>query len=226
MKRKIISIDQEKCVGCSLCVNACQEGAIGLVDGKAQLLREDYCDGLGNCLPVCPTNAISFIEKEVDMSNKTKEKKEEKAMPCGCPSTHAKTLDKKASCSCQNEAVPSHLSQWPVQIKLVNPSGSYFEGASLLIGATCSAFAYGNFHNDFIKNRITVVGCPKLDNEDYSEKLSEIFKLNDIKDITIARMEVPCCSGLESMVKSAIIKSGKEIPLKTVVISVNGDIIS
>lgn len=195
MIRKIIKIDEEKCNGCGLCAQACHEGAIGMVDGKAKLLRDDYCDGLGDCLPVCPTGAITFEERE------------------------AAEYDKKAVES------GSRLNQWPVQIKLVAPNAAYFDGADLLIAADCTAYAYGNFHNDFIKNRVCIVGCPKLDMVDYTEKLTAIISDNDIKSVTVARMEVPCCGGIENAAKEALKKSGKFIPWQIVTISTDGRVL-
>lgn len=227
MIRRVIEIDKEKCNGCGICVKACHEGAIGLVDGKAELMRDDYCDGLGDCLPECPTGAISFVEREAAAYDEAavKENKLKKAnTECHhgvCPGSSAhKVAHNGQGNSTAN--VPGQLSQWPVQIKLVPVNAPYFENASLLIAADCTAYAYGNFHNDFIKDKITLVGCPKLDNIDYSEKLTEILKQNDIKNITLTRMTVPCCGGLELAVKKAIEASGKNIPLKVAVISPDG----
>ncbi len=236
MKRKIISIDEKKCNGCALCVNACHEGAIGIVNGKAKLLRDDYCDGLGDCLPACPMNAISFVTRQASSYDEKavaehkqamKEKKQEGDEPlaCGCPGTHAKIIEHaKDDCKCENTFVESKLSQWPVQIKLVAPNAKYFDSAQLLIAADCSAYAYGNFHNDFIRDHITLIGCPKLDDIDYSDKLTDILSNNDIKSITIVRMEVPCCSGLEHAVQTAINNSKKNITCKTIVITTDGKI--
>jgi len=220
MLRQIIKIDKDKCNGCGLCVSACQEGAIGLVDGKAELLREDYCDGLGNCLPVCPTEAISFEEREappfVD------------PLPCGCPGTNAKAIERcETAVSDENKplAIGSRLAQWPVQIRLVPVNAPYFKDANLLIAADCAAYAYGNFHGDFMKNRVTLIGCPKLDDNDYSEKLTEIIKTNDIKSVTVARMEVPCCAGIENAVIEALKNSGKMIPWQVVTITTDGNLL-
>jgi ferredoxin len=210
MKRKIITINKELCNGCGLCVNACHEGAIGLADGKAILLRDDYCDGLGNCLPACPVNAITFEERE--------------ALPFNEEETKKNTV--KASVTATEVDLSSKLNQWPVQIKLVPVAAPYFNGANLLIAADCTAFAYGNFHNDFMDNRITLIGCPKLDSVDYSEKLSELLKNNDIKSITVTRMIVPCCGGIVHAVNTALQNSGKNIPLQIVTISTDGSIVN
>jgi Fe-S-cluster-containing hydrogenase component 2 len=233
MIRKIITIDEEKCNGCGACAQACHEGAIGMVEGKAKLLRDDYCDGLGDCLPVCPTNAITFVEREAAAYNEEAvlENKEKKSLPCGCPGTHSRSLvrEKKENIPLikkkDNETQESMLSQWPVQIKLVPVKAPYFDKANLLVAATCSAYAYNNFHSDFIVNRVTLVGCPKLDAVDYSEKLSEILINNDIKSLTLVRMEVPCCGGLEIAVKKAMENSKKWIPWQVITISTEGKII-
>lgn len=261
MKRRIIKIDEDKCNGCGLCVSACHEGAIGLVDGKARLLRDDYCDGLGNCLPVCPTNAISFEEREaaafneeavkVNMGNKREYEQEheqgnrqesrqeheqgnrqESGQPeklaCGCPGTHSKQLERKPASECGGKihtSVQTHLNQWPVQIKLVPVNAPYFNNANLLVAADCTAYAYGNFHSEFMKNKITLIGCPKLDEGDYSEKLTAILKMNNIKSVTVVRMEVPCCSGIVNAVKTALKNSGKLIPWQVVIISTDGSIL-
>ena len=230
MLRKIIKINEEKCNGCSACAAACHEGAIQMVDGKAKLTREDYCDGLGDCLPACPTNAISFEEREAPAYNEAAVKaaqaaKAHSTLPCGCPGTHSKAISREAAV-CHADTVPSQLSQWPVQIKLVPVNAPYFDGASLLIAADCTAFAYGNFHNEFIRNHITLIGCPKLDEGDYAEKLTQIILTNDIKSVTVVRMEVPCCGGLENAAKSALRASGKFIPWQVVTISTDGRIIN
>lgn len=238
MIRQIIKIDEEKCTGCRLCVNACHEGAIGMVDGKAKLLRDDYCDGLGNCLPACPTGAITFEEREAmeyneqavkeAMEKKMQMNKQGEKLPCGCPGSNSKVIKREnISCSADHSQreVASRLSQWPVQIKLVPINASYFNGANLLIAADCAAFAYGNFHEEFIKNRITLIGCPKLDDVDYTEKLTEIIKNNDIKSLTIVRMEVPCCGGIETAAKNALQNSGKFIPWQVKIISTDGRIL-
>lgn len=230
MLRKIIKINEEKCNGCSACAAACHEGAIQMVDGKAKLTREDYCDGLGDCLPACPTNAISFEEREAPAYNEAavkaaKAAKAHGTLPCGCPGTHSKAIRREATV-CRTDTVPSQLSQWPVQIKLVPVNAPYFDGANLLIAADCTAFAYGNFHNEFIRNHITLIGCPKLDEGDYAEKLTQIISVNDIKSVTVVRMEVPCCGGLENAAKSALRASGKFIPWQVVTISTDGRIIT
>ena len=227
MIRRIIRIDEEKCNGCGACADACHEGAIAMVNGKAKLQREDYCDGLGDCLPACPTGAISFEEREAPAYNEeaVKKSKEEK-LPCGCPGTQSKVLrkaEKENSC-CRAEAA-SRLSQWPVQIKLVPVNAPYFDGADLLIAADCTAYAYGNIHEDFIKGRITLIGCPKLDGVDYSGKLAAILEANGITGITVIRMEVPCCGGLEMAVRKALSESGKDLPLEVVTISTDGEVL-
>ncbi len=204
MIRKIIQIDEEKCTGCGICASACHEGAIGMVNGKAKLLRDDYCDGLGDCLPVCPTGAISFIEREAVAYN-------EKAVPKTAPSYQVQRT--------------SQLGQWPCQIKLVPIHAPYFDDAKLLIAADCSAYAYARMHDDFMRGKITIVGCPKLDNIDYSEKLTQIIETNNIQSVTIVRMEVPCCGGLELAAKKALQKSGKFIPWQVVTISIDGNIL-
>ncbi len=241
MKRKIIKIDEEKCNGCGLCAAACHEGAIGMVGGKAKLLREDYCDGLGDCLPACPTGAISFEEREAPAYDEravlaakreklTQAQKAEQTapLPCGCPGTHAKRIERNAQRVCDTpvEQAPSELSQWPVQIKLVPVRAPWLDGANLLIAADCTAYAYGNFHRRFIRNRIALIGCPKLDEGDYAEKLSAILRENDIKSLTIVRMEVPCCGGIESAAKRALQASGKFIPWQVYTVSTDGKILN
>jgi len=205
--RKIIKINEEKCNGCGACAAACHEGAIEMIDGKARLTREDYCDGLGDCLPACPTDAITFEEREApaydeEAVRQAKLSKFKEKLPCG-----------------------SKLSQWPCQIKLVPVNAPYFDDANLLIAADCTAYAYGNFHNDFISNHITLIGCPKLDEGDYAEKLTQIIAGNNIKSVKIVRMEVPCCGGIENAVKRALQASGKFIPWQVVTISTDGNII-
>ncbi len=226
MIRKIIKIDEEKCNGCGACATTCHEGAIEMINGKAKLTREDYCDGLGDCLPTCPTNAISFEEREApayDEAAVLAAKKEKKPLPCGCPGTAARAIKRDASK--QSVCVESQLTQWPVQIKLVPIYAPYFDGANLLIAADCTAFAYGNFHQEFIRNHVTLIGCPKLDEGDYSEKLTQIIAGNNIQSITIVRMEVPCCGGIELAAKRALQASGKLIPWRVVTISTDGRIL-
>lgn len=269
--RKIIEIDKELCNGCGLCVTACHEGAIGLVDGKATLMRDDYCDGLGDCLPVCPTNAIQFVEREALPYNEEEVKRNMQlkkaglanagqggcpgtaaknlhvphASVGGCPGSAAKTLNKEAHSGCPGSrlkdlntkfaavgentvsaATPaSFLRQWPVQIKLVPVNAPYLNGAKLLIAADCTAFSFGDFHSRFMKGKVTLIGCPKLDEGDYSEKLTQIIKNNDIKSVTVVRMEVPCCSGLANAAMNALKNSGKMIPWQVVTLSVDGEII-
>ena len=241
MIRRIIQIDEEKCNGCGACAEACHEGAIGMVNGKATLLRDDYCDGLGDCLPNCPTGAISFVEREAaaydreaveaNMKKKAemtaKDKIEEKPVFHGCPGTRMKIMDHKAEEVAieQTATVSSQLSQWPVQIKLAPVNAPYFDGAKLLIAADCTAYAYGSFHQDFIRGKVTLIGCPKLDDVDYSEKLTEIIRNNDIKSVTVVRMEVPCCGGLEHAAVTALKNSGKFIPWNVVTISIDGKIL-
>ena len=194
MIRRIIHIDSEKCNGCGACASACHEGAIGMVNGKAVLLRDDYCDGLGDCLPTCPTNAISFVERE--------------ALPYDEVAVKANMAKKKSGFVCPGSV-----------------NAPYFNNANLLVSADCSAYAYGNFHNEFMKNKVTIIGCPKLDDMDYSEKLTEIIKNNNIKSVTVVRMEVPCCGGIENAVKKALMDSGKFIPWSVVTISTDGKIL-
>ena len=229
MVRKIIRIDKEKCNGCGACAAACHEGAIEMINGKATLIREDYCDGLGDCLPACPTGAITFENREALAYNEAavleaKEKKRTSSHSCSCPGTAARAIGTSAS-PCASVKVPSRLMQWPCQIKLVPTNAPYFDGADLLIAADCSAYAYGGFHNDFMKNRITLIGCPKLDMVDYSDKLTEIISNNEINSITVVRMEVPCCGGIEYAAKNALARSGKFIPFQIITISTDGKIL-
>jgi len=234
MIRKIIQIDVDKCNGCGLCAEACHEGAIGMIDGKATLLRDDYCDGLGDCLPVCPTAAINFVEREALAYNEAKvksnmEKKKIEKLPCGCPGSNAKAILRNPALQTETNPVTkmtiSQLNQWPVQIKLVPVNAPYFEGAKLLVAADCTAYAYANFHEDFIKGKITLIGCPKLDEGDYAEKLTEILSQNNIKSITVVRMEVPCCGGIENAVMRALQSCGKMIQWQVVTISTDGQIL-
>lgn len=247
MIRRIIQIDEEKCNGCGACAAACHESAIGMVDGKAKLLRDDYCDGLGDCLPACPTGAITFVEREAaaydevavfaNQKKAMQEKMNQKIAQGhaaslhasgGCPGSRMRQMKRETS----ETEIPaaaikpqSQLQQWPVQIKLVPANAPYFDGAKLLIAADCTAYAYANFHEDFIKGRIVLVGCPKLDAVDYSGKLEEIIRNNNIASVTIVRMEVPCCGGLEMAAKKALQNSGKFIPWQVTTISVDGKIL-
>lgn len=211
MIRRIITINEEKCNGCGLCANACHEGAIGIVGGKAKLLREDYCDGLGDCLPACPTNAISFVEREAPAYDEA----------AVLAAKKAKQTPAESAC----QVAESCLSNFPVQIKLAPVNAPYLEGADLLIAADCTAYAYGNFHGDFIKGKVTLIGCPKLDAVDYSEKLTQILKQNRIRSVTVTRMTVPCCGGLAFAVKKAVESCGKNVPLRIVTITPQGQII-
>ena len=237
MIRKIIKIDEKKCNGCGLCAQACHEGAICMVNGKAKLLRDDYCDGLGDCLPVCPTDAISFEEREAAEydreaveANMAKHRgnTRQQVHHSGCSGSMTKSL-RSYNTNNQTEhnpeaLIPSALRQWPVQIKLAPVNAPYFENADLLIAADCTAYAYGNFHSDFMKNNIVLIGCPKLDDIDYSQKLEAVISSNSINGITVTRMEVPCCGGIETAVKKAVEKSGKNIPLKVVTIGIDGKV--
>lgn len=253
MIRKVIQIDREKCNGCGACAAACHEGAIGMVDGKAQLMRDDYCDGLGDCLPSCPTNAITFIEKETvayDRAAVEKHMEETGRRPAapqaahpvfsGCPGSRSRSLVREpqagtgaagtqagsaAGGDVPVQALQSQLQQWPVQIKLAPVSAPYFQHANLLVAADCTAYAFADFHRKFIRNHITLIGCPKLDEGDYADKLTEIIAQNDLKSITVVRMEVPCCGGIEHAVKTALQRSGKMIPWQVVVISTTGEIL-
>ena len=232
MIRKIINIDEKKCSGCGLCAKACHEGAIEMVNGKARLTREDFCDGLGDCLPACPTGAISFEVREAPAYDeaaveRAKLQRKAKPLPCGCPGTHAKAFKREAPVHpFKSATVSSQLMQWPCQIKLVPVNAPYFDGANLLIAADCTAYAYGSFHNEFIRGHITLIGCPKLDEGDYTEKLTAIISENNIKSVKVVRMEVPCCSGIENAVKRALQTSGKFIPWQVVTISTDGNIIN
>ncbi len=230
MIRSLIKIDEERCNGCGMCAEACHEGAIEMVNGKAKLTREDYCDGLGDCLPACPTGAISFEEREAPAYNEeavkaAKAAKAAKPLPCGCPGTAAKAISRDKAPVQTRSSGTSQLSQWPCQIKLVPVNAPYFEDANLLIAADCTAYAYGSFHEDFIRNRITLIGCPKLDTGDYTEKLTAIIKNNNIKSVTVVRMEVPCCGGIGAATKNALMASGKFIPWQGVTISTDGKIL-
>ena len=238
MIRKIIQIDEEKCNGCGACANACHEGAIGMVNGKAKLLRDDYCDGLGNCLPACPTGAISFVEREAAAYDEkaVQERLKQNAMQhspdsarTGCPGSRMQRIDHADADKTPVRPVfqsCSQLGQWPCQIKLVPVNAPYFDGAKLLIAADCTAYAYAGMHEDFMRGKITIIGCPKLDSVDYSEKLTQIIQNNNIQSVTIVRMEVPCCGGLEAAAKAALKASGKFIPWQVVTISIDGRILN
>lgn len=242
MKRKIIQINEEKCNGCGACADACHEGAIEMVNGKAKLTRDDYCDGFGDCLPACPAGAITFTEREAaaydetavlkNKQSKIREKMKNGGVSLGhhegCPGKKAMTLmslsDEADDRSTICKKPTSRLGQWPCQIKLVNVNAPYFDGAKLLVAADCAAYAYANLHEEFMKGKITVIGCPKLDAVDYSRKLTEILRNNDIKSVTAVRMEVPCCGGIENAVKTALQASGKFIPWQVATISIDGKI--
>lgn len=254
MLRKIIQIDEEKCTGCRLCVDACHEGAIGMVDGKARLLRDDYCDGLGDCLPACPTDAISFVEREAAPYDEAAVAAHlaaraaanaaasmggcpgaaaralaADAVPAdGCPGSHSRMLADTAPASDPAAiiaAAPSRLAQWPAQIKLVPVQASFYQGRGLLIAADCTAFACASFHERFMAGNTTIIGCPKLDEGSYTDKLAAIIATNDITSVTVARMEVPCCGGLERAAVEAHARAGKDIPFQVVTFSVTGDAI-
>lgn len=237
MKRKIIQIDESKCNGCGLCVQACHEGALQMVDGKAKLMSESYCDGLGDCLPECPTGAIEIVEREAaDFDKEAVEKHmakkaamNEKPLPRGCPSSRSLAFERKPCvASAYHEPVQlgvSELAQWPCQIQLVPVDAPFFKGAKLLIAADCTAFANAQVHSRFMRGKVTLIGCPKLDHADYADKLTEILKRNDIKSVQVLRMSVPCCGGIEKAVRQALEASGKMIPWRVTVITTNGDII-
>lgn len=246
MIRKIIQIDEAKCNGCGICVDACHEGAIGMVEGKAKLMRDDYCDGLGDCLPTCPTGAITFVEREAvayneaavlanrNQSNSHSGSHRYESIlghGLGCPGSLARTVHQEKDTTPPVETtrhpreVASQLRQWPVQLKLVPTNAPYFQNANLLVAADCSAFAHGDFHNQFMKNKITLIGCPKLDEGDYSEKLTAILANNEIKSVTVVRMEVPCCGGIQYAVMRALQDSGKMIPWQVITLSADGEIL-
>lgn len=241
MIRKIIQIDEDKCNGCGACAAACHEGAIGMVDGKAKLLRDDYCDGLGDCLPTCPTGAISFVEREAAAYDEAAVKENMKRRAAnaphagGCPGSNVRVMkplaadasmtNKDDATPCEAAGIPSQLGNWPVQIKLAPVNAPYFDRAKLLIAADCTAYAYASFHKDFIRGKVTLIGCPKLDSVDYSEKLTAIIRDNDIQSVTIVRMEVPCCGGLEMAAKKALQDSGKFIPWQVVTVGIDGRLV-
>lgn len=230
MKRRVITIDEEKCNGCGACAKACHEGAIAMVGGKARLMREDFCDGLGDCLPACPAGAITFEEREApayDAAAVEAHRKHKAAQaPGGCPGSRMQTMHRAPVSAAPAGAVPSCLTQWPVQIKLAPLHADYFDGASLLVAADCTAYAFGDFHRTFMRGKVTLVGCPKLDGVDYSEKLTEILRRNDIRDVTVVRMEVPCCGGLEHAVRQAASRCGRSVPCRVVTLSIDGQILS
>jgi len=240
MKRKIITIDEGKCNGCGLCVNACHEGAIALVNGKAKLISESYCDGLGACLPHCPADAIQIVEREAEAFDeayalKHQQEAQRKAQTpaaaaqpagCSCPGMKSRAIERVQAPTAHAEAAAeSQLAQWPCQIKLAPVQAPYFQQANLLIAASCSAYACANVHSEFMRGRVTLIGCPKLDGVDYSEKLAAILKANEIKSVTVLRMEVPCCGGLVTAVKNALIQSGKMLPWHVVTLSTDGRIL-
>ncbi|MCL2181091.1 MAG: 4Fe-4S binding protein [Treponema sp.] len=232
MIRKIIKFNNDLCDGCGLCVKACHEGAIAVIDGKAKLIRDDYCDGLGNCLPVCPAGAICFEEREAAAFNdeavkanfsRMKKAAEDSETPaCGCPGAMPRSI-KSRSDAVDSDAndVPAELHQWPIQIKLVPVNAQYFNDADLLIAADCAAYACGNFHRQYMKGKITIIGCPKLDNIDYTDKLAEIIAVNSIRSVTVVKMEVPCCAGIERAAANAVKSTGKTIPLNVVTLKIN-----
>jgi ferredoxin len=232
MKRKIIEIDESKCSGCGLCTEACHEGAIGIVGGKAKLLRDDYCDGLGNCLPVCPAEAITFVERDAKEYNEeaVRMNRQKMARDGGCPGSNAHSFTRAAGNALaetretrEKSAAVSELQQWPVQIKLVPVNAPYFDGANLLVAADCAAYARAGFHQEYMRGKITLIGCPKLDGADYSEKLTEIISINGIESLTVVRMEVPCCGGIEQAAIAALKKSGKFIPWQVVTLGTDGE---
>ena len=230
MKRRIIHIDEEKCNGCGACAAACHEGAIAMVDGKARLIRDDYCDGLGDCLPACPAGAITFVEREAAAFDaeavKENMMKKRGGGHQGCPGSRLMTInrDESAASPSQPTEMQSRLRQWPVQIKLVPVNAPYFDGAKLLIAADCTAYAYAAFHEKFIKGHITLIGCPKLDDTDYSLKLTDILAKNEIRSVTVVRMEVPCCGGISYAAEKAVARCGKKLPMQTITIGTDGEI--
>ena len=233
MVRRIIEIDQEKCNGCGACAAACHEGAIGMVDGKAKLLRDDYCDGLGDCLPTCPTGAITFVEREAAAydeaavkANMAAKKASSGGCQGGCPGSQSRALHTASAeaAPAVSSGVQSRLMQWPIQIKLLPVQAPFYQGAKLLIAADCTAFSRADFHERFMKGRITMIGCPQLAEGDYAEKLTEIIRLNDIREVTVVRMEVPCCGGIQRAVETALRNSGKFIPWQVVTLGRDGSL--
>lgn len=230
MKRKIVHIDEDKCTGCGLCVDSCREGALKMVNGKARLTSDSYCDGLGACLPACPAGAITVEEREAAAFDEEAAKQQGHSQPapalaCGCPGTHARAIERPRQAAAsvfQPVAAESQLRQWPCQIQLVPVNAPYFDGAHLLVAADCTAYAHANVHGEFMRNKVTLIGCPKLDEADYAAKLTEILKAHDIQSITVLRMEVPCCGGIVQAVKQALVNSGKMIPWRVVIISTDG----
>lgn len=232
MLRKIIHIDEDKCTGCGLCVDACHEGAIAMVDGKARLMRDDYCDGLGDCLPACPAGAITFVEREAAaydeqavLANKQEKAQAQLHTHGGCPGSRMRTMAQSAEASApaaSGESV-SRLAQWPCQLKLVPVGAPYFDGAKLLVAADCTAYAYARMHEQFMRGKVTLIGCPKLDAVDYSEKLTELFRRNDIRSVLVVRMQVPCCGGLTHAVETALAASGRDISLRVVILTPSGE---
>lgn len=225
MIRKIITIDEKACNGCGLCAAACHEGAIGMVDGKAKLLREDYCDGLGDCLPACPVGAIRFEMREAPAYDQAAVKAAQARNEQGCPGSRSQALHRAPAAQEPAGQAQSELRQWPVQIKLAPIQAPYLQGADLLIAADCTAYAYANFHADFIRGRVTLIGCPKLDGVAYAEKLGDMLRQNAVRSVTVVRMEVPCCGGLEHAVQQAVAQSGRDIPHRVVVIGTDGRIV-
>lgn len=227
MKRRIIQIDEERCNGCGACAQACHEGAIVMENGKAKLIRDDYCDGLGDCLPTCPTGAIQFVVREAAAYDEAAvQARKQSHMAGSCPGSAAKTLAANLAPAADGADLPNCLKQWPVQIKLAPVRAPYFDGAKLLIAADCTAYAYAGFHQRFMNGYVTLIGCPKLDDVNYAEKLTEIFRNNALQEVHVVRMEVPCCGGMEHAVKSALQDCGKQIPLQVTVLSLDGKILN
>ena len=229
MKRKMINIDESKCDGCGLCADACHESAIGVVDGKARLLRDDFCDGLGDCLPVCPAGAITFIEREALEYDRAavQENRKETADPCACPGSSAQSIARaEENAPVETGLAVSELRNWPVQIKLAPETAPFYDGAHLLVAADCAAYARARFHAEYMRGKVALIGCPKLDGVDYSQKLFGIIANNDIKSLAVARMEVPCCGGIEQAAVEALKRSGKFIPWQVVTLGINGNVVS